>query len=227
MVTSRRLQAAASAEARRLIKRRDRISQRIAPLQAEIDAIDERIALIEKAAGLALAHVTRRGQAVALVAASTLIAASGVALIAAGEVRAAADPSLDWRPGVMSHYGPPDEPAGEQVACGRGVIPPGIHGGAMRDVPCGSLVVTCLADLSRCVQWRVTDYGPGIASRSHDALGHTFSAIAPLSRGVVSIQWRVRTAKPRCVPRWVKTYWRPAQGASSRYAPTCGTAAAR
>lgn len=57
MVTSRRLQAAASAEARRLIKRRDRISQRIAPLQAEIDAIDERIALIEKAAGLALAHV--------------------------------------------------------------------------------------------------------------------------------------------------------------------------
>ena len=57
MVTSRRLQAAASAEARRLIKRRDRISQRIAPLRAEIDAIDERIALIEKAAGLALAHV--------------------------------------------------------------------------------------------------------------------------------------------------------------------------
>lgn len=54
MVTSRRLQAAASAEARRLIKRRDRITARIAPLQAEIDRIDEQIALIEKAAGLVL-----------------------------------------------------------------------------------------------------------------------------------------------------------------------------
>lgn len=57
MVTSNRLQAAARAEASRLIKRRDRIAHRIAPLQAEIDAIDERIALIEKAAGLALARV--------------------------------------------------------------------------------------------------------------------------------------------------------------------------
>lgn len=54
MVTSRRLQAAARAEARRLVKRRDRITARIAPLQAEIDRIDEQIALIEKAAGLVL-----------------------------------------------------------------------------------------------------------------------------------------------------------------------------
>lgn len=51
-VTSRRLRAAACAEARRLIKRRDRVAARIGPLQAEIDRIDEQIALIEKAAGL-------------------------------------------------------------------------------------------------------------------------------------------------------------------------------
>ena len=169
----------------------------------------------------------RRASVVLLVLVSALIGGAGVALIVAGESRAAGDPTLDWKPGVMSHYGPPDEPVGEAVACGRGTIPPGVHGGAMRDQPCGTLVVTCLADLSRCVQWRVTDYGPGIASRSHDAHGHTFSAIAPLSRGVIPILWRVRTSKPRCVPAWVKSYWRPAQGVGGRFAPTCGTRAAR
>ena len=40
-------------------------------------------------------------------------------------------------------------------------------------------------------------------------------------------RWRVRTSKPRCVPAWVKSYYRPAQGRDGRYAPTCGTRVAR
>lgn len=168
----------------------------------------------------------RRASVVLLVLVSALIGGAGVALIAAGESRAAGDPTLDWKPGVMSHYGPPDEPAGEAVACGRGTIPVGVRGVAMRDLPCGTRIGMCLPDLSRCTEARVVDYGPGILSRSHDALETTFADLAPLSRGVVPIVWRAHSVK-RCVPRWVKTYWRPGAGASSRYAPTCGTRAAR
>ncbi len=49
---SRRLQNAACAEIARIEKRRARIAERIAPLQAESDALNERIDLIASAAGL-------------------------------------------------------------------------------------------------------------------------------------------------------------------------------
>lgn len=159
-----------------------------------------------------------------------VVAAAIVALLlwAAGQpdgADAAPRPDAAREPGVLSHYGPTTESTGP-VACGRGIIPAGVHGVAMRDQPCGTRIGMCLPDLSACVQARVIDYGPGILTRSHDALERTFSAIAPLSRGVVPIVWRVQPVK-RCVPKWVKTYWRPAQGLAGRYAPTCGTRAAR
>lgn len=100
-------------------------------------------------------------------------------------------------------------------------MPAGVHGAAHRWLPCGTLLAVCATvdGARRCVEARVTDKGPFVAGRTLDLHGFTFQRVAPLSRGVVAVEWRVKPAA-RCVPRWVGTYYRP--GGAARYAPTCG-----
>ncbi len=167
----------------------------------------------------------RQGTVVGILAGSLAIA-SAAAMIFALEAPAAPSPDAPRIAAVASHYGPPDEPAGQPVACGRGRMPAGVHGAAHKTLPCGTRIGVCLPDLSRCVEARIVDRGPYVAGRDVDLHGLTFSAIAPLSLGVIRVVIRVQNVK-RCVPKWVKTYWRPAQGLRGKYAPTCGTAAAR
>ena len=146
-------------------------------------------------------------------------------MIFALEAPAAPSPDAPRIAAVASHYGPPDEPAGQPVACGRGRIAAGVHGAAHKTLPCGTRIGVCLPDLSRCVEARIVDRGPYVAGRDLDLFGRTFAALAPLSVGVLPVVYRVHTV-PRCVPAWVKTY-RRAGNTVGRYAPTCGTAAAR
>ncbi len=163
--------------------------------------------------------MTRRDAAI--FAALTALAIAALAVVTEQTRAAAPPPDARFQRGVASHYGPPDEPAGDPVACGAGRVPPNVHGVAHMTLPCGALLVICTAGPPRrCVEARVTDRGPYVAGRTHDLHGRTFAAVADLSRGVVAIEWRVKPVA-RCVPRWVHTYWRPAQGSGGRYAPTC------
>lgn len=166
----------------------------------------------------------RQGTVVGILAGSLAIA-SAAAMIFALEAPAAPSPDAPRIAAVASHYGPPDEPAGQPVACGRGRIAAGVHGAAHKTLPCGTRIGVCLPDLSRCVEARIVDRGPYVAGRDLDLFGRTFAALAPLSVGVLPVVYRVHTV-PRCVPAWVKTY-RRAGNTVGRYAPTCGTAAAR
>lgn len=158
-----------------------------------------------------------------------LVAAAVAAALLLGltaDADAAPNPDAARTPGIASHYGPPSEASGP-ISCGRGVVRAGEHGAASTTIPCGTRVGVCLPDLSRCVQFRIRDYGPDPRlGRALDLWGATFSAIAPLSAGLVRVVYRVQNV-PRCQPRSDKTYWRPSQGLGGRYAPTCGTRAAR
>lgn len=112
--------------------------------------------------------------------------------------------------GIASWYGPPGPT--EAVACGSGIIPAGAHGFAHRTLPCGTLVEACAG--AACVRERVVDRGPYVPGRELDALSATFAALAPLSAGLVAVEWSVVKAAP-CVPAWVRPYRGPG------YAPAC------
>ena len=168
-----------------------------------------------------MAVVTRLASAtLALLAVLAVIVAALALAFAAAKAEAAT--GVERTAAVASHYGPPDEPAGQPVACGSGRMPAGVHGVAHRTLPCGTRIGTCLPDLSACIEARVTDRGPFVPGRELDFHGKTFSALAPLSVGVLHVVYRVHRVA-RCVPKWVHTYWRPAQGYGGAYAPTCGT----
>lgn len=62
---------------------------------------------------------------------------------------------------------------------------------ASRDFPKGTMLEVCAGD--KCVELLVTDYGPRAAAhpdRRLDLSSFAFSQLAPLSRGVIKVQYR-------------------------------------